>query len=69
MGRDVPFDNDCICDICGKLGAYDFMGDCLCPDCAREFIPYEPTKIIAELESGDKALIDPPHIRELEEGI
>ena len=33
--RDVPFDPDAVCDICGKKGAYDFMGDCLCPECVK----------------------------------
>jgi len=33
MSRDVPFDDEEVCDICGKVGAYDFMGDCLCPEC------------------------------------
>lgn len=33
MGRDIPFDPDLVCDECGKLGAYDFMGDYLCSEC------------------------------------
>jgi hypothetical protein len=33
MGREVPFYKDAICDGCGKVGAYDFMGDCFCPEC------------------------------------
>lgn len=33
MGRDVPFDEDDICDGCGARGAYDFMGDCYCQKC------------------------------------
>ena len=33
MSRDVPFDKDTICDSCGVKGAYDFMGDFLCPEC------------------------------------
>lgn len=32
--REVPFDDDAVCDDCGCLGAYDFMGDNLCPTCA-----------------------------------
>ena len=36
--RDVPFDNDAVCDNCGKTGAYDFMGDLLCPECANKAI-------------------------------
>ena len=33
--RGVPFDEDAICDVCGKNGAFDFMGDYLCPDCSH----------------------------------
>lgn len=40
--RTVPFDNKSICDICGKLGAYDFMGDFLCPKCAGKAMKHEP---------------------------
>lgn len=35
MGRDVPFKADAVCDGCGKTGAFDFMGDYLCSDCAN----------------------------------
>ena len=38
MNRDVPFDSMEICDICGKQGAYDFMGYYLCLDCAHRLI-------------------------------
>jgi len=34
MGRDVPYDKDAICDNCGKVGAFDFMGDYLCEICS-----------------------------------
>lgn len=34
--RDVPFDPDAVCDICQRVGAYDFMGDLLCPECASK---------------------------------
>lgn len=34
--RTVPFDKRAKCDNCGKRGAYDFMGDYLCPECARK---------------------------------
>ncbi len=33
MSREIPFDIDEKCDECGAQGAYDFMGDCLCPKC------------------------------------
>jgi len=38
MSRDVPFDDDAICDVCGKEGAYDFIGDYLCPECVEKVI-------------------------------
>jgi len=38
MSRDVPFDAKAICDNCGGKGAYDFMGDLLCPKCAEKAI-------------------------------
>ena len=33
MGRDVPFRINNVCDGCGAIGAYDFMGDCYCQEC------------------------------------
>jgi hypothetical protein len=42
MSRDVPFDDNAICDQCGAKGAYDFMGDLLCPKCAGKAIKPEP---------------------------
>jgi len=41
MARDVPFNKDAKCDECGKTGAYDFMGDLLCPECAEKYIEKE----------------------------
>ena len=40
--RTVPFDEKEVCDICGKVGAFDFMGDLLCPECTEKVIPHEP---------------------------
>lgn len=34
--REVPFDENAKCDVCGQLGAFDFMGDLICPKCAEE---------------------------------
>lgn len=34
--REVPFDKDEKCDLCGAVGAFDFMGDLLCPACAEK---------------------------------
>jgi len=36
VSRDVPYDPDEICDICGKKGAFDFMGDLICLDCLQK---------------------------------
>ena len=35
MDRTVPYDENEICDICGKKGAFDFMGDCICEECLQ----------------------------------
>lgn len=35
MGKDIEFDPNALCDGCGCRGAYDFMGDYLCFDCAN----------------------------------
>ena len=32
--RTVPFEEDEVCQICGKKGAYDFMGDSLGDECS-----------------------------------
>ena len=36
MDRDVPYDPQEICDNCGAKGAFDFMGDLICPDCLKK---------------------------------
>jgi len=36
--RIIPFEPDEICDECGAKGAFDFMGDCYCPKCAKKFV-------------------------------
>jgi uncharacterized Zn ribbon protein len=41
MSREVPFDPVAVCDDCGAKGAYDFMGDYLCPECASKCIESE----------------------------
>jgi len=33
MSRDVLYNEKAKCDRCGEKGAFDFMGDLLCPDC------------------------------------
>lgn len=36
MSRDVPWDKEAVCDNCGEVGAFDFMGDYFCDRCAAE---------------------------------
>ncbi len=31
--RDIDLDERLICDSCGAKGAFDFMGDAICPKC------------------------------------
>lgn len=38
--RTIPFEPDFRCDICNAIGAYDFMGDYICPKCLSESMPY-----------------------------
>jgi len=39
--RDVPFEPEAVCDICGRVGAFDFMGDLLCPECSGNLTTIE----------------------------
>jgi hypothetical protein len=36
MNREIPYNEDVKCDICGKQGAFDFMGDLICVECASK---------------------------------
>ena len=38
MSREVPYYPELVCDHCGTVGAFDFMGDYLCHECACEAI-------------------------------
>jgi len=49
VSRVVPFDKEETCDVCGQKGAYDFMGDLICPKCADEFIEDEDDTDIPDL--------------------
>lgn len=42
MGKTVPFNDKEKCDDCGALGAFDFMGDFLCPKCTKKCLSAEP---------------------------
>lgn len=34
--RTIPYEPDHPCEECGRMGAYDLMGDYLCAECAYE---------------------------------
>lgn len=55
--REVPYYEDEICDVCGGKGAYDFMGDCICPDCMNKE------------QNKDKEIIMKNQIKELSESL
>ena len=38
MGRELDFDMNQRCSICGDYGVWDYMGDPICPKCLREKI-------------------------------
>lgn len=38
MSREIPYELDLVCDSCGKVGAFDFMGDALCTLCSSSFV-------------------------------
>lgn len=33
MNRDIPYEENEKCDVCGQKGAFDFMGDFICEKC------------------------------------
>ena len=35
--RTVPYEENTKCDICGKLGVFDFMGDYICQECIDKY--------------------------------
>ena len=53
-GREVPFFEDAICDICGAKGAYDFMGDYSCPDCTQKAFNEDMEKERAAKEDWER---------------
>lgn len=36
IDRTIPYEPETVCDMCGEKGAFDFMGDFLCPECTQE---------------------------------
>jgi len=47
MNREIPFEPNQICDNCGKLGSFDFMGDYFCDDCLES---EKQSNIVPEIE-------------------
>ena len=41
MSRNVPFEPDLPCDVCGRKGGWDFMGDIICGYCLEGVLPDE----------------------------
>ena len=37
MSREVQFFIDEPCDLCNKMGAFDFMGDYICQQCYKKY--------------------------------
>ena len=38
MNREIEYLPEEECDVCGNIGAFDFMGDFLCSECANIYI-------------------------------
>jgi len=47
--REFKFDEEVICDVCGKEGAFDIYGDFICSDCL-----IEAEKIAGEEKDGEE---------------
>lgn len=43
--REIDLDPNAICDKCGSKGAFDLMGDCLCPKCLKWKEPKDSSTI------------------------
>ena len=52
MNRDIPYDETAICDICGNEGAFDFMGDFICVECASKAIERKKKSVEMLREKG-----------------
>jgi len=59
MSRYVPFDKDAVCDGCGALGAFDFMGDFFCQKClTKDVVAAQPAPTLDVCQScGSTELI------------
>jgi hypothetical protein len=52
--RDVPFDEFAVCDGCGEIGAFDFMGDFFCSKCITEGQVVERDEYEEYIANGDE---------------
>jgi uncharacterized Zn finger protein (UPF0148 family) len=50
--RDVPYEPEELCEICGRKGAFDFMGDLICPRCMSQEEVEELDELEDENEEG-----------------
>jgi hypothetical protein len=59
--REVPYLKDEVCDNCGEIGAFDFMGDLFCQDCIGGYIEGEDFQEGDYIESeGQSCLLGNP---------
>lgn len=48
MSREAPYEPNETCDVCGKAGAFDVMGDMYCSDCLS-FCEVETEELLDDL--------------------
>ena len=56
--REAPYDKHKECDVCGEMGAHDFMGDYFCDNCVISYP--DPDSVI------QKVGLDDAHVKEVE---
>jgi hypothetical protein len=53
MDREILLNKSAICDICGRPGAFDYMGDCVCPECIEKAERLQKTQAMQEQNLRD----------------
>lgn len=53
MTRDIPFEEGARCDVCGRMGAFDFMGDYLCANHASGCGPFVGWHYLGEVDDSE----------------
>ncbi len=61
-GREVPFEAEAVCEVCGAKGAFDFMGHELCDGCA--YGPEEERRRAEESERVSELLFQKEQLKE-----